>query len=168
MQEQSGFDVPAGEPDLPSRRPSTKALDAEITIAGENIDAQASGLFEETRKAAAQAMKDGFGFKKAIDDLETFTESEEYAVEALNLISELKKASDEAVAKLMDSLNGKAARLIEEGNYDAAVNVYNTDIGPLAPESQGERMRKILDIELMRLPPAAESDESTIEEESVP
>ncbi len=168
MQEPSGFDVPAGEPGLPSRRPSTKALDAEITIAGESIDAQASGLFEETRKAAAQAMKDGFGFKKAIDDLETFTESEEYAVEALNLISELKKASDEAVAKLMDSLNGKAARLIEEGNYDAAVNVYNTDIGPLAPESQGERERKIRELEAMRQDAASAPGEPAPEEGTVP
>ena len=169
IQEQtSGFTGISREPAFPSARSSTKELDAEITIAGENIDAQASGLFEETRKAAAQAMENGFGFKKAIDDLESFTESEEYAAAALNLISELKKASDAAVAKLMDSLNGKAARLIEDGNYDAAINVYSTDIGPLAPESQTERERKIRELEAMRQAAAGESDESAPEEETNP
>ena len=151
MRDPSGFDVPSGESSLPRVRPSTKALDAEITIGGENIDAQASGLFEETKKAAAQAMQDGFGFKKAIDDLESFTSSEEYATVALNLISDLKKASDAAVAKLMDSLNEKAARLIEDGNFDGAINVYSTDIGPLAPESLPERERKMLNLELEKM-----------------
>ena len=146
-----GFDVLSAEPSVTSVRPSTKALDAEITIGGENIDTQASGLFEETKKSAAQAMKDGFGFKKAIDDLESFTSSEEYATEALSLISELKKASDAAVAKLMASLNEKAALLIREGNYEAAINVYSTDIGPLAPESLPERERKMLNLELEKM-----------------
>ncbi|MBP5585130.1 MAG: serine/threonine protein kinase [Lentisphaeria bacterium] len=151
-QETTGFDVsPSGESSVPAVRPSTKALDAEITIGGENIDSQASGLFEETKKAAARAMKDGFGFRKAIDDLESFTSSEEYATEAFNLISDLKKASDAAVAKLMTSLNEKAAPLIREGNYDAAINVYSTDIGPLAPESLPERERKMLDLELEKM-----------------
>ena len=149
----SGFDAPSREQDVPRIHPSTKELDAEteITIGGENINTQASGLFEETKKAAAQAMQDGFGFKKAIDDLESFTSSEEYATEALNLISDLKKASDAAVAKLMDSLNEKAARLIEDGNFDGAINVYSTDIGPLAPESLPERERKMLNLELEKM-----------------
>lgn len=139
------------EPSVLQNRPSTKSLGAEITIAGESIDLKTSGLFEETKKAAAQAMQDGFGFKKAIDDLESFTSSEEYATEALNLISDLKKASDAAVAKLMDSLNEKAARLIEDGNFDGAINVYSTDIGPLAPESLPERERKMLNLELEKM-----------------
>ena len=151
MRDDSGFVIqPDTGPVTPPARPSTKALDAEITIGGENIDAQASGLFEETRKAAAQAMKDGFGFKKAIEDLDTFTSSEEYQKEALNLISELKKASDAAVAKRMESLNEKAAQLLKDGNIDGAVNVYKTDIGPLAPESKVERERKIFELEKMR------------------
>ena len=141
----------AGEQDGMRARPSTKMLDAEITIDGDDADAQASGLFEETKKAAAQAMADGFGFKKAIDDLESFTSSEEYATEALNLISDLKKASDAAVAKLMASLNEKAGQLIEAGNIDGAINVYSTDIGPLAPESLPERERKMLDLELEKM-----------------
>ena len=151
--EPSGFDLPSGISDIPHVHPSTKALGAEteITIGGESIDTQASALFEETKKAAAQAMQDGFGFKKAIDDLESFTSSEEYATEALNLISDLKKASDAAVAKLMDSLNEKAARLIEDGNFDGAINVYSTDIGPLAPESLPERERKMLNLELEKM-----------------
>lgn len=103
-----------------------------------------------------------------MDDLETFTESEAYSLEALALISELKKASDEAVAKLMATLNEKAARLIEDGNYDAAINVYNTDIGPLAPESQPERERKILEIERMRRDAAPGANESAAEEEPRP
>lgn len=151
--EPSGFDLPSGISDIPHVHPSTKALGAEteITIGGESIDTQASALFEETKKAAAQAMENGFGFKKAIDDLESFTSSEEYATEALNLISDLKKASDAAVAKLMDSLNEKAARLIEDGNFDGAINVYSTDIGPLAPESLPERARKMLNLELEKM-----------------
>ena len=139
------------EPSALQNRPSTKSLGAEITIAGESIDLKSSGLFEETKKAAAQAMQDGFGFKKAIDDLESFTSSEEYATEALNLISDLKKASDAAVAKLMESLNEKAAKLMEDGNIDGAINVYSTDIGPLAPESQIERERKMLNLELEKM-----------------
>lgn len=146
-----GIPAPSGEQNLPRVRPSTKALDAEVTIAGENIDSQASRLFTETKNAAAQAMKDGFGYRKAMDDLETFTESEAYSLEALALISELKKASDEAVAKLMATLNEKAARLIEDGNFDGAINVYNTDIGPLAPESLPYRERKMLDLELEKM-----------------
>ena len=148
QEDPSAFDMP-GESAAPSVRPSTKALDAEITIGGDTIGSQVSGLFEETKKAAAQAMEDGFGFKNAIDDLDSFTSSEEYATEALNLISDLKKASDAAVAKLMDSLNEKADRLIEDGNFEGAINVYSTDIGPLAPESQIERERKIREIERM-------------------
>ena len=135
---------------LPSR-PSSKELDAEILIGEEDANAQASGLFEETKKAAAQAMTDGFGFKKSIDDLETFTSSEEYQMEALNLISELKTASDTAVANLMKSLNEKAGRLMEDGNIDGAINVYSTDIGPLAPESLPYRERKMLDLELEKM-----------------
>ena len=150
-QDGPGFAVPDTEPDTTPVRPSTKALDAEITIGGDNADSQASGLFEETKKAAAQAMADGFGFKKTIEDLDTFSSSEEYREEALELISELKKASDEAVAKLMESLNEKAARLIEAGNYDGAINVYSTDIGPLAPESLPERERKMLNLELEKM-----------------
>ena len=153
MPEQPGFELSSGIPDVPRIHPSTKKLDAEaeITIGGEIVNTQASALFEETKKAAAQAMENGFGFKKAMDDLETFTESEVYSIEALALISELKKASDEAVAKLMARLNRKAAGLIEKGNYEAAINVYNTDIGPLAPESLPYRERKMLDLELEKM-----------------
>lgn len=95
-------------------------------------------------------MTDGFGFQKAIEDLETFTSSEEYRKEALDLVSELKKASDAAVEELMETLNGKAANLMEDGNIDGAINVYSTDIGPLAPESKAEREQKILELEKKR------------------
>ena len=135
---------------VPAQRPSKKALEPEITIGGESIDAQASGLFEETKKAAEQALKDGFGFRKAIDDLESFSSSEDYSAEALQLILELRKASDAAVARLMESLNEKADKLIEAGNYDGAINVYGTDIGPLAPESRIEREQKVRELEQMR------------------
>ena len=141
------------DPPLSTRRetgPSKNALDAEITIGGESIDAQASGLFEETKKAAEQALKDGSGFGKAIDDLESFSTSEEYSVESLELIFELKQASGAAVGKLMDSLDEKAVRLLEEGNYDGAINVYTTDIGPLAPESRTIREQRIRELERMR------------------
>ena len=179
VRDPSGFDVPSEESSLPRVRPSTKALGAEVTIEGDDADAKASGLFEDTKKAAAQAMQDGFGFKKAIDDLESFTSSEEYATETLNLISDLKKASDAAVAKLMDSLNEKAARLIEDGNFDGAINVYSTDIGPLAPESLPERERKMLNLELEKMRrahpdmdtfgnAAPGSDETAAEEEPQP
>ncbi len=165
----AGFAASYGEPTVPRVRPSTKALDAEITIGGEHL-AQASGLFEEAKKAAAQAEKDGFGFRKAIEDLKSFTDpGNEYSAEALGLIAGLEKASDAAVAKLMASLNEKAAQLANEGNLDAAINVYNTDIGPLAPESQPERERKMLDLELKKKRrTASEPDELPDGEETPP
>ena len=64
---------------------SPNALDAEITIGGEEVDSQASGLFEETKRTAEQALKDGFGFRKAIDDLESFSTSEDYSARALDI-----------------------------------------------------------------------------------
>ncbi len=152
----------------PSFHPSTKALDAEVTIGGETIDAQVSGLFEETRKAAEKAKQDGFGFDKAIDDLESFTTSEDYSLEALSLISDLRKASGTAVAKLMENLDAKAARLIEEGNYDGAINVYNTDIGNLAPESRPLREQRIRELEQIRRGNEQSSGESLSGEEPLP
>ena len=131
-------------------RSSANELDAEIKIDGDESKIQASAYFEDAKKSAAQALKDGFGFQKAIDDLESFTTSEDYSVEALGLISELAKASDAAVAHLMETLNGKADRLIESGNYDGAINVYSTDIGSLAPESLSARERKIRELEQLR------------------
>ena len=159
---------PGGTASLQNPRPSTKALQAEITIGGESIDSQASVLFEEAKKAAAQALKDGFGFKKAIEDLDTFTSSEAYQREAMEIMSELKKASDAAVEKLMESLNAKAARLMEEGNYDGALNVYSTDIGPLAPESKNARERKIMEIEQARPGTASGPDGSARTEGTLP
>ena len=152
----------------PSFHPSTKALDAEITIGGENIDTQSSGLFEETRKAVEKAMQDGFGFDKAIDDLESFTTSEDYSLEALSLISDLRKASGAAVAKLMENLDAKAARLIEEGNYDGAINVYNTDIGDLAPESRTLREQRVRELEQIRRENEQSSGEFPSGEEPLP
>ena len=137
--------------------------DLPVKIAGElkDFDPIASGVDKGFVKrndrfaiyamaAAAQAMKDGFGFRKAAEDLESFTAAEEYTEEARSLISELDKASGEAVAALMESLNGKAAALLEAGNFDGAVNVYTTDIGPLAPESRPLREQKIAEIERMK------------------
>ena len=149
------------EQSLPLVRPSSKELDAEILIGEEDADPHASGLFEEAKKAAAQAMEDNFGFKKAIDDLDSFTSSEEYKMEALDLIFKLKTASNKAVADLMASLNEKAGQLIESGNIDGAINVYSTDIGPLAPESQVERKRKILELEKMRQGTTSDETEMT-------
>jgi serine/threonine protein kinase len=137
------------EATIPSSRPSTKALDAEISIEGDESSMKASAFFEDAKTAAAQALKDGFGFQRAIDDLESFTASEDYSLEALGLISELKKASDSAVGTLMASLNEKADRLIRAGNFNGAINVYNTDIGELAPESKTAREKKIREIEQM-------------------
>ncbi len=178
VRELPGFAMPSGEQIPQHVRPSTKALGAEITIAGEDIDTQASGLFEEAKKAAAQAMENGFGFRKAIEDLDTFTSSGEYELEALNIIADLKKASDAAVANLMGNLNEKADQLLKEGNLDGAINVYSTDIGPLAPESQTEREKMIRELEKKRQDAApAESGvtsesgvtgESATEEEPIP
>ena len=85
-----------------------------------------------------------------MDDLESFTNSPEYSMEALELISGLKKASDAAVAELMAELDKKAAPLIEAREWDGAANVYRTDIGPLAPESRTLREQKIAEIERMK------------------
>ena len=157
----SGSKTSRTEQSLPLVRPSSKELDAEILIGEEDTDAHASRLFEEAKKAAAQALEDDFGFKKAIDDLDTFTSSEEYKMEALGLIFKLKTASNKAVADLMASLNEKAGQLIEAGNIDGAINVYSTDIGPLAPESQAERKRRILELEKMRQGTTSDETEKT-------
>ena len=159
----------ASDPPQTGRRentPSKNALDAEITIGGEEAVAQTSGLFDETKKKAEQALRDGFGFKEAIDDLENFSSSKEYSAETLDLILELKKASGTAVGKLMESLDEKAARLMEEGNYDGAINVYSTDIGPLAPESRIAREQKIMEIEKNRQDAAASPSGESVPSES--
>ena len=65
-----------------------------------------------------------------------------------------------AVDNLMKALDAKAARLMEAGNYDGAINVYSTDIGELAPESLVARERKIRELEQMRRNAAADTAES--------
>ena len=124
--------------------------DAGITIVDQQADAQIATYFEDARTEAARALQDGVGYRKAMDDLESFTNSPEYSMEALELISGLKKASDAAVAELMAELDKKAAPLIEAREWDGAANVYRTDIGPLAPESRSLREQKIAEIERMK------------------
>jgi hypothetical protein len=95
-----------------------------------------------------------------MDDLESFTNSPEYSMEALAIISDLKKVSDAAVAELMDALAKKAAPLIEAREWDGAANVYRTDIGPLAPESRTLREQKIAEIERMKRNDAPDNTDS--------
>ena len=157
---------------LPLSRPSTKALDAEITIGGVDIDAQSSGLFEEVKEAAEQARKTHSGYNEVIDNLNNFIVSDsasgndlgqlseegekqfalrkQRSAEALAIISDLETARDADVRNLMDSLKAKAAELINAGNYDGAIHVYNTDIGPLAPESEDARNLEIERLKEMR------------------
>lgn len=152
--------APGAEAILPPVRPSSKALDdAGIMIVDQEADAQISSYFEDAKQKAARALQDGVGYKSAMDDLESFTSSPEYAMEALELISGLKKASDAAVTKLMTELAGKAAPLIEAREWDGAANVYRTDIGPLAPESRTLREQKIAEIERMKRNDAPEKTE---------
>ena len=153
--------------DLPS-----KALPAKISIEGDESEKKASEYFEERKEAAKQALEKHSGYNKVIEDLNSFKESdpvseEEYdlfsdeermqfllreqrSAEARRLISELEAARDADVKALMDSLNEKADRLIEAGNFNGAINVYNTDIGELAPESKTARNERIEVIERMR------------------
>jgi len=149
-------------------RPSNKTLDEDLTIdEPQQTDALASSYFEEATAMAEQAKKDGFGFKKAIDNLESFTSSDEhpeYSEQAKVLIVSLRNASIAAVEGLMEKLDRKAAPLIEAHEWDGAINVYRTDIGPLAPESQEARDRKIREIQKMRQDAEAAQDASQPEE----
>ncbi len=152
---------PDAAAETPSVRPSSKALDdAGITIVDQQADAQIATYFEDARTEAARALQDGVGYRKAMDDLESFTNSPEYSMEALELISGLKKASDAAVAELMAELEKKAAPLIEAREWDGAANVYRTDIGPLAPESRTLREQKIAEIERMKRNDAPDNTDS--------
>ena len=55
-------------------RPSSKALDdAGIMIVDRETDSQTQSYFDDARKAAEQALRDGAGFRKAIDDLGSFS-----------------------------------------------------------------------------------------------
>jgi len=98
-------------------------------------------LFTKTRDAAKRALEQKAGFRKAIDDLKEFASYRECAEEVNMLTSELETASRIAVDRLMKSLNEKARLLIEKGNYEGAINVYDIDaeIEPLKVESQDAR-----------------------------
>ena len=145
-------------------RQSNKALDdAGITIIEQETDSNAAVYFDEAKAMAAQALADSQGFDKAIESLESFISSEEYSGQAKPLIFSLKKASAAAVAELMERLGEKAAPLIEAREWDGAINVYRTDIGPLAPESLSARNRKIE--EIRRMQQEAESKTETFEPE---
>lgn len=158
--ESLGADLPAPEKTTASDgllRPSTKALDdAGVTIVDQENDSQIQTYFNDARNAAAQALRDGTGFRKAIDDLKSFASTDKYSVESKILIEKLESASADAVGKLMDELDRKAAPLIEAHEWEGAVNVYRTDIGPLAPESQKAREQRIREIERKREDAAAD------------
>ena len=134
-------------------RPTTNALeDAKISIVDQEKEAQVASYFEGAKQRAEQALKAGIGYQKAIDDLEIFTASDEYSMEALAIILELKKASDAAVATLMDELDKLAEPLIKEGNYDAAIIIYDRHeiIEPLKQESLQSRNDKKRELERMK------------------
>ena len=158
----------AKEPSIVSTHPSTKALDGDIRIGTDGNDVQASSYFDEAKDMAAQALREGFGYKKAIDNLEYFTTSDECSVKALELISELKTASDAAVRELMEKLDGKAAPLKEAHEWAGAANVYRTDIGPLAPESWEYRERRIREIEQHMQDDTAKTEDSPQERSPQP
>ena len=142
-------------------RPSTKALDdAEISIVDKETDAQAASYFEDAKQRAEQAIKAGTGYQNAIDDLESFTASDEYSIEALGVILELKKASEASVKTLMDELDELAAPLIREGNYDAAIILYDRHekIEPLKQESLQSRNDKKRELERMKQNNAPDGD----------
>ena len=134
-------------------------------IVDKEREAQIASFFEGAKRRAEQALKAGVGYQNAIEDLESFTISDEYSVEALGIIFELKKASDAKVKSLMNELNELAAPLIREGNYEAAIIIYDRHekIEPLKQESLQSRNDKKLEIERMKQKnatggaPAAES-----------
>ena len=158
--ESLGADIGAPVPGAPANggivpgslaRPSSKALDdAGITIVDQETDSQVQSYFEDARNAADQALRDKAGFRKAIEDLKSFASTDKYSVESKVIISKLEAASADAVRELMDKLDRKAAPLIEAREWEGAINVYRIDVGPLAPESQEARERKIREIEQKR------------------
>ena len=180
VQEKTPNDVSSqAESSDSSPRPSTKDLDAEVTIRGVDIDTQAPELFEEMKKAAEQARKNHSGYNEVIDNLRNFDVpdhpaeedqirlSEEGKIElelrkqrrteARAMIYELEMERNEAVRELMESLKAKAAPLIDAGNIDGAISVYSFDIGPLEPESEFARKEEIGKLEAMRRDAAPES-----------
>ena len=137
-----------------STRSSSKALinDVETSIVDKEREAQIASFFEEAKKMAEQALEAGTGYQNAIDNLESFTASEEYSVEALGIILELKKASEASVRTLMNELDELAAPYISAGNYDAAILIYDRHekIEPLKQESMQSRNDKKRELERMK------------------
>jgi serine/threonine protein kinase len=122
---------------------SKKMLDENVDNGDEKANSLSFDpeLFAKTRDKAKEALDRKTGFRKAIDDLKAFEPYEECEEEVRTLTSELEKESQAAVDRLMRSLNEKAHQLIEKGNYDGAINVYDIDaeIEPLKQESMEAR-----------------------------
>ena len=134
---------PSAESSAAHASQSKKMLDGEVDNGetAQNSLPLDPELFAKTRDAAKEALAQGAGFRKAIDNLNEFASYQECAEEVRTLTSELEAASRKAVDRLMASLNEKARQFIEKGNYDGAINVYDIDveIEPLKQESQEAR-----------------------------
>lgn len=156
--------APAGRPSsagpaaVQPGHPSSKGLYEEPDIGISDTETNTLLYFDEAKKAAEKALEDGFGFAKAIDDLKNFSGPElngddrtanderndisvqdDYSRVAEMLIGKLNIASNAAVGKLIGELNEKARPFIRERKYQAAIVVYGTDIGNIAPESLKSR-----------------------------
>ena len=153
-------DLGIDEPDKSKHSSPSAAEDPDSTNRKRNAARQEKKEFEKARTAAKQALREKTGFLNASEALEKFTSSDEYNVEAFELMNDLKKASDKAVDGLMQVLDEKAAPLIKAGDWDGAVGIYSDESDPLAPESKRSRDRKIAEIGRLRRKAAADAAKS--------
>ena len=140
---------------------------AEAPAVKQKSATEIAAQYMQARQEAELAMKNGFGFREAISNLEVFSSFDEYAEEANGLIARLQEASTVAVRKLMDDLGQKAAPFLEVKDFNGAIDVYRNNIGPLATESQMFREQAIYEIEQTQKNQATEkSTEATEADES--
>jgi len=151
-----------GESEPPPLRPASKEPTDNNngpSIVDKEREAQIASYFEEAKEKARKALNhDDVSYQEAIDYLENFAELENYSIEALELISELKRALDAEIAELMAELDRKAAPFIEAHEWEDAANVYRNDIKRLKAESERLRNQKIFEIERMRRNDASSGD----------
>ena len=120
------------------RAPSAKSMKGgEVSIMDLDRADQVRQLFDGVLVNADQALDQGYGYRRAIEDLESYLTDRLYEEDAENRIEKLKAASEAAVAKLMAPLDAAAEEHLAKGEFKAAEDVYlSADLGKLEPEAR--------------------------------
>jgi len=137
--------------DAPGDKPAARPAENGKTNAMSESDIQITQDYENAKAAAKQARNDKTGYNEAIKALESFQTSDKIDhMERMSLISKLREESEDAVEKLMETLDEKAAPFIEAGDWNAAIDVYLNDVGALEPESRESREQRVFSLERSR------------------